>query len=118
MTDGLCGGGGLSRFMNDDKTDDWQENEYITNYEDCLDRTVIFKNIRSMRKNFGRFKDIIDLIEKKPLVIALSEIWSPLPWQEHLNDYQRLEKRVQGEFSKQRRRCRPLREKEFRIYTT
>ncbi len=72
---------------------DWQENEYVTDFKDRLKGNVLFQNMRSMRSNFIKLKDFIEGLNKKPLVVAVNEIWSPLPWQENLEDYHKMEKR-------------------------
>ncbi len=79
--------------MSDTSGGDWQDNIYMSVTETNLEGRVLFQNIRSMRANFNKLKDLVETANEEPLIIALSEIWSPLPWQENLHNYHKLEKR-------------------------
>ncbi len=73
-----------------DNDNNWQENTYITNLSGEVRRAVLFQNMRSLRQNYSKLKDLIVDPSSQPAVIGMSEIWQPLPHQYNLVGYQKL----------------------------
>ncbi len=57
--------------------------------------SIMFQNCRSLRnkRNFNNLEDFIHSCKHKPLLIGLTEIWSPHASHEQLEGYHKLEKR-------------------------
>ncbi len=63
--------------------------------EEVKPNSILFQNCRSLRnkKNFENLENFIDNCKEKPLLIGLSEIWSPDQQNEYINGYQKLLKK-------------------------
>ncbi len=65
--------------------------EYCTYIEHNLSGKILFQNVRSLRANFNKVKDITLNNKYAPDIIAMQEIWAPHPWQHNLDKYHPLE---------------------------
>ncbi len=50
---------------------------------------ILFQNVRSLRGNYNKIKDLI--YNSSPDIIAMSETWCPHEWQFYLDGYHKLE---------------------------
>ncbi len=72
-----------------------EEDKESERLETLKPNSIIFQNCRSLRnkKNFESLKNFIEDCIEKPIIIGLSEIWSPNQEHEYLDGYQKFLKR-------------------------
>ncbi len=64
----------------------------LTTYIDSnLNGKILFQNVRSLRGNFNKVRDLTLDLKTSPEVIAMQEVWMPHQWQQTLNGYQPLQ---------------------------
>jgi len=61
------------------------------NYNEITKSSILFINIRSLKKNYHKLVHEINNLKHKPIIIALQELWTPHPTQLYITGYHKLE---------------------------
>ena len=69
---------------------DQEGSNYKTCMNDNLKDVIMFQNMRSLRGNYNNLRDLINQLTNLPSLIAMTEIWSPHPWQQNLQGFSKL----------------------------